>query len=86
MGDNKMTYKTYRFHGTTAAEGVMRVNDDGSESFIPNDPENADWKNYLAWKEEGNKPEDYDAPITTKTKVAEPDTAPAHKPRAKRSS
>ena len=38
-------------------EGIYRPKDNAA---IPNDPNNIDWQEYLAWKAEGNTPEPAD--------------------------
>ena len=34
-------------------DGILRVSDN---AYIPNDPDNTDYQNYLKWLEEGNTP------------------------------
>jgi hypothetical protein len=41
----------------TQTDGILRFNEDGSQSAIPCSIENGDWVAYLAWLQEGNKPE-----------------------------
>jgi len=36
---------------------ITRLNDDGTVSWIPNDPANSDWVAYQAWLAAGNTPE-----------------------------
>jgi hypothetical protein len=50
-----MTYQLYVVRGTQAS-GICRHNDDGSQSYIPNDPKNIDWTVYQAWLAQGNTP------------------------------
>ncbi len=38
-------------------ENIVKFNDDGSKSWIPNDLSNTDYQNYLFWLEDGNKVE-----------------------------
>jgi hypothetical protein len=51
-------YKTYR--GIVSGSlFIKRFNEDGSESNIPTDENNMDYKEYLKWVEEGNIAEEY---------------------------
>ena len=47
----------YKTTTTLNGESVSRLNDDGSVSYIPVDPNNTDYQEYLRWLEEGNTPE-----------------------------
>ena len=38
---------------------IERQNDDGSISFLPFDPANTDYREYLAWVAEGNTAEEW---------------------------
>jgi hypothetical protein len=51
--DPNWTFDEYRFDGVE--HGVMRTGP-GAELSIPTDPSNADYQNYLAWKELGGIP------------------------------
>ena len=42
----------------TQADGILRFNEDGSQSAIPCSLENRDWVAYLAWLDAGNTPEE----------------------------
>jgi hypothetical protein len=53
-----MTYRRTKNRDGSDSDVIQRVNDDGSISFIPNDPANVDWVAYQAWIAEGNTPED----------------------------
>ncbi len=45
-------------HAYTQADGILRLNEDGSQSAIPNSLDNGDWVAYLAWLDAGNSPEE----------------------------
>ena len=50
-----------------------RINDtvilrDEDQAFIPTDPDNRDYQEYLAWLDEGNEPTPYTPPPTVKEK------------------
>lgn len=47
----------YKITTTQRGESVSRLNDDGSTTYIPADPNNTDYQEYLRWLEEGNTPE-----------------------------
>jgi hypothetical protein len=52
-------YKLYKnFNGIDCF--LSKVNDNGSISSIPFDPDNTDYQEYLAWISEGNTPEEAD--------------------------
>lgn len=38
-------------------DGLIYIGVDSLRAFIPADPANRDWQEYLAWKAEGNTPE-----------------------------
>lgn len=40
----------------TDYDGVKRLNEDGTISWIPEDEHNCDWCNYKKWLDEGNLP------------------------------
>jgi hypothetical protein len=44
----------------TQADGILRFNEDGSQSSIPCSLDNTDWVVYLAWLADGNQPETID--------------------------
>jgi hypothetical protein len=39
------------------SDGILRFNEDGSQSSIPCSDENLDWVEYQKWLAEGNEPE-----------------------------
>lgn len=53
------TLETYQ-----ESDGILRLNEDGSQSSIPCTAENTDWVAYLAWVAEGNQAEQR-TPIVT---------------------
>lgn len=46
-------YKQYKNIDGTIASGILRVSD---SAFIPFDPANTDYQEYLKWVAEGNQP------------------------------
>ena len=42
-------YVTDRFTGKNHTNCIKRINDNGSESTIPFDPDNTDYQEYLEW-------------------------------------
>ena len=53
-------YKTYT-GSITGNLFIKRFNEDGSESNIPSDESNTDYKKYLEWVAEGNEAEEWTA-------------------------
>jgi hypothetical protein len=41
---------------------------DEDQAFIPNDPDNVDYQEFLAWCDEGNQPTPYTPPSTSRDK------------------
>jgi hypothetical protein len=39
------------------AQSIIKINDNGSETHIPFDPDNTDYQEYLKWVAEGNTPQ-----------------------------
>ena len=46
----------------TAQPDIIVRDEDGVQSFIPTDPDNMDYQDYLAWLDEGNEPNAYVPP------------------------
>ena len=57
-----MKYKHLKNHRTNEqiSDRIQRINDDGSLSTIPFDPDNTDYQEYLKWVDEGNTAEAVD--------------------------
>ena len=53
---------------TLAAHPNIIVRDE-DQAFIPTDPDNVDYQDYLAWLDEGNEPTPYTPPATTLPEV-----------------
>ena len=51
-----MTYQLVKNDDGSISEVVVRLNDDGSISYIPNDPRNIDRQAYNQWLAAGNTP------------------------------
>lgn len=49
-------YKLYKFSWDTEPTQVVRNNGNGTSTFIPFDPQNSDYAEYLKWLEAGNTP------------------------------
>ena len=49
----------------TAQPNIIVRDEDGA--FIPTDPDNVDYQDYLAWLDEGNEPTPYTPPPAAKT-------------------
>jgi hypothetical protein len=62
-----MTYTLEQYELTATPDIIVRVSD---QTFIPADPDNVDYQEYLAWLAEGNEPTPYTPPPAAK---------PAHK-------
>ena len=59
----------------TLTEHLSTIVRDEDGAFIPADPDNVDYQDYLAWLDEGNEPAPYTPPPTAKkeaTWTAEP--------------
>ena len=54
-----MNYKLYKTLGSVEANAVMTVDVQPSKSFLM-DEDNPDYQAFLAWKAEGNEPEQAD--------------------------
>ena len=52
-----MTYQLYLDPQGNAVDGVCRHNDDGSNTYLPNDLRNTEWVAYQAWVALGNTPD-----------------------------
>ena len=50
----------------TAQPDIIVRDSDGA--FIPTDPDNIDYQDYLAWLDEGNEPTPYAPPAVSKEK------------------
>ena len=63
-----MTYTQVWDHmqGKPSASMIQR---DQDGAFIPFDPDNVDYQDYLAWLDEGNEPTPYTPPATTLPEV-----------------
>ena len=55
-----MMYKLFKFSWDTEPSQIVRDNGNGSTTFIPFDPANTDYQEYLKWLAEGNTPEPAD--------------------------
>lgn len=53
------TYKKHKFD-EKITDQIIRINDDDSQSIIPNDSRNKDRIDYEEWVAEGNTPEEAD--------------------------
>jgi len=52
-----MTYKLARKNHVGLQKVVTRTNPDGNKTYIPFDPANTDYQEYLKWVDEGNTAE-----------------------------
>jgi hypothetical protein len=50
----------------TAQPDMIRRDEDGVQSYIPADPDNTDYQDYLAWLDKGNAPTPYTPPPASK--------------------
>lgn len=56
-----MNYKNILdINGITSIYTIKRINNDGSETCIPLNPDNTDYQEYLKWVAKGNTPEPAD--------------------------
>jgi hypothetical protein len=61
-----MTY-TQVWDDMTSAVSQNIIVRDADGAFIPTDPDNIDYQEYLAWLDEGNQPAPYEPPPVAKT-------------------
>lgn len=59
-----MTYTQVWDHVNGKLHETMIVRDEDG-AFIPTDPDNIDYQDYLAWLDEGNEPTPYTPPAVT---------------------
>ena len=60
-----MTYTQVWDHSLNEVhQGIIQRDEDGA--FVPFDPDNIDYQNYLAWLDEGNEPTPYTPPPTAR--------------------
>jgi aminopeptidase-like protein len=52
-----MTYQLYSNTFGDTTKVIMRHNDDGTITYIPNDTKNMDWIAYQEWLVQGNTPD-----------------------------
>lgn len=55
-----MIYRELKDYFGKLSSTIIRNNEDGTQSFIPNDPMNKDWVEYQTWLADGNTPEEAD--------------------------
>ena len=51
----------------TSDPNTILRDEDGMQSFIPTDPDNVDYQDYLAWLDEGNTAKAYTPPPEAKS-------------------
>tara|TARA_B000000609_G_C24167444_1_gene347900 strand:+ start:1187 stop:1354 length:168 start_codon:yes stop_codon:yes gene_type:complete len=55
-----MKYKLYKDIISNKIDLVLRTDDEGIKTFVPFDPLNDSYQDYLKWVEEGNTPDPAD--------------------------